>query len=245
MAFVGGIARAAAQAAASAGARGIVNRYVFGQARMKRRRPRRARALQKGAWTPSRTSSRVIADQKIFDAVSSLSYNVTTTGSIVLLNGIAAGTDYNQRDGRRAIIDSVSIQGDLFYSSTTLAHPADLVRFMIVYDKQANGAQPLITDILNFANADSFYNINNLGRFEVLSDWTSTLPQVPAATTSAVYFPKIKLNKRISRGTEYSGTGGGIATISSGALYLIAIGSQVTGSNNTVLEMSARVMFRG
>lgn len=212
---------------------------------MKRRRYRRPRSRVGGTWAPDRQRASYIVDQKISDAIASTSFNVTTTGDFELLNGLASGSDYNQRVGRRIEMDYLELKGDFFYASTTLAHPADMIRFLIVYDKQPNGAAPAVTDVLNGANADAFDNINNLGRFEILKDIVWTLPQVPASTTSPVYFPRIKWKVPIKRSTQYSGTGATIASIASGSLYLLMMGSQASGSNNTVFEGSARLFFHG
>lgn len=249
------LARQAAAAGARAAGGALVGRMLIPRRNMARgfmRRPRSFGAMGKrtvgrtrGFWDPRTQQSDWVTNQKILDPVVSTSYNVTTSASIILLNGIAAGDDSDQRDGRRVTLDSVSIRGDLFYAVTTSAHPADMVRMMLVYDKQANGAAPAITDILINANADSHYNQNNMGRFEVLWDQVWTLPQVPASTTSSVLFPKIKATKRVGRATQYSGTGNTVASIASGALYLVWVGSQASGANNTVAELSVRTMFHG
>jgi len=213
-----------------------------GRGAMGKRTVRRTR----GFWDPASSRSLFSANQKIADPITSTAYEATTTGSVILLNGIASGDDYNQRDGRRVILDSISIKGDMFYSSATAAHNVDIVRMMLIYDKQTNGAAPAIADVLVNANADSHYNVNNLGRFDVLIDKTWSLPQVPAATASAVTFPKIKLGRSIKRGTQYSGTGSSVASIASGGLYLILIGSQAfSGTNNSIIELSVRLFFHG
>jgi len=142
-------------------------------------------------------------------------------------------------------MDRISIQGDMYYADKTLAHNYDVVRMLLIYDMQANGAAPAVTDILLNANPDSFFNVNNLARFRILLDKRWALPQVGANSTNPVNFPKIRINKTLKLGTQYSGTGNTIASIATGSLYLLLLGSQASGSNNTVMELSVRTWFHG
>lgn len=198
----------------------------------------------RGFWDPTTASTLASAHQKILDPIADTSLNVVNSAAVQLLNGITAGDDYNNRDGRRVIMDTLHLRGDFFYAGATAAHPADHVRVLVVYDKQPNGTAAIQGDLFTTASGDTFINPNNLGRFEILWDKAWTLPQVPVNTTSPVYFPQINQMIRIKRGVQYSGTSSTIASIASGALYLVTIGSQSSGVNNTVLSISARLTFR-
>ena len=69
---------------------------------------------------------------------------------IVLLNGVATGTDYNTRIGREVTMKSYYHR--LFITDATNIQQ---VRCMLVYDKQPVGALPAITDILQYNDANS------------------------------------------------------------------------------------------
>lgn len=206
---------------------------------------RRTVARTRGFWDPYTSTSIWQANQKIHDGLQDQTIGVVTVASINLLNGIAAGDDYNQRDGRRVIMDMLHLRADFFYAATASAHPADHVRVLVVYDKQPNGVLLVQSDLFVGASGDSFYNPNNLGRLDILYDQDWTLPQVSAAGTAPVLFPKINRKIMIKRGVQYSGTTSAISSISSGALYLVTLGSQVSGANNTVLSASSRLTFHG
>lgn len=199
----------------------------------------------RGFWDPANSTSMFQADQKIFDALADQSINVVTAASINLVNGITAGDDYNNRDGRRVVMDTLHLRGDFFYASATDAHAADHIRLLVIYDKQANSTVMTQSDLFTGASGDTFVNYNNLARFEVLWDQDWTLPQIPAGTTSMILFPKINKKIRVRRGVQYSGTSGTIGSIATGALYVVAIGSQNSGLNNTVLSLSTRLTFHG
>lgn len=214
-------------------------RKARGQGTMGRRTVRRTR----GFWDPANSTSLFTANQKIYDALADQSTNVVTVATFSLLNGITAGDDFNNRDGRRVIMDMLHLRADFFYASAIQAHPADHIRVLVVYDKQPNGAVMVQSDLFSGASGDSFINPSQMGRFEILWDQDWTLPQVPANTTTAVLFPKINKKIMVRRGTQYSGTSGTVASISSGSLYLVTLGSQTSGTNNTVLSVSTRLTF--
>ena len=156
-------------------------------------------------------------------------WNVSPT-YIVLLNGVATGTDYNTRIGRE--VTMTSYYNRLFISDIT---NVQLVRCMLVYDKQPIGALPAITDILQYNNANSPNNLNNRDRFVVVSDKVYTIsPQGTEIRFAKKY-------KKLRTVTTYNNTGAGIADIATGALYFVAFAFNNVAT--TTLSGYSRVRF--
>lgn len=227
----------------------VPSKYVRKTPLKKKTAARVPRSKNVAGWNPgtSRSLAMVDPELKYNDTILSSQYNcVLPSSTILLVNGLAVGDDDTNRDGRRVYNDHVEVRGDFYYSSAVSAHAVDQVRGILVYDKQPNGAAPAVTDILaGTGNPDCPYNMNNSGRFDILWDKCWGLPYVPAATTAMVKFPILKEIIPVKRSTQYSGTGSTIANIATGSLYLIWIGSQASGGNNTVVDLSVRIYFRG
>ena len=114
---------------------------------------------------------------------------------------------------------------------------------MIIFiDLQPNGAAPAVTDLLNEALPSSQLNPNNRDRFLIVKDKTfyfdpvinqTTASQAQAAFNRTGY--DIKVYKKCNLETIFNGTNGGsIADITSGAIYMMWIGSTAAGANTDV-----------
>lgn len=159
----------------------------------------------------------------------------STTGAINLINGVAQGTDFNTRVGRKFNMRSILVRGTIKVGATpTLA----AYRWMIVYDKQANGASAVITDILTAINMGGVNNLTNRDRFVVIADKKG---YVEAAGRGVV---PIKFYKRCALETTNGGTSAAIGSIQTGALYFVTLGDLATGVTAPVCgAMTARVRF--
>ncbi len=122
------------------------------------------------------------------EAVADLSAGViSNTSSLVL---IGQGQTESTRIGRKCTITNIGWRGEvqLILSATAAVTPAQAVRFMIVLDKQCNGAAPTVTGdggVLESANFQSFNNLANKGRYFVLYDKTVQLNAQAAAGDGA------------------------------------------------------------
>ena len=107
-----------------------------------------------------------------------LNLAITTAGTVTLINGIATGTDINNRVGRKVIMKSLVFNVNNFPVATTAnALQGIMLRHMIVYDSQPNsaGTVPAVTDILETATTLSPLNLNNRDRFRVIYDKRSQI----------------------------------------------------------------------
>lgn len=164
--------------------------------------------------------------------------NFDTTGSVGVINALGTGTDNNARIGRR--INLTSVGWNLFIDASGATAP-DVVRFMIVYDKQTNGALASIGDIVQQPTAavNSFMDMSNQDRFLVLHD-----ERFEVSPNAASPWAIRKSNGVVALGLEttYSSTGATIVGISTGALLILAMGNFVTASGYSG-TLTTRVRF--
>lgn len=112
----------------------------------------------------------VPAEVKYWD--NPFSTNTSVTGTVDMpLVGLTQGTSESTRIGGKINICGFGIKGHVTGIPQTGAAPlADLVRILVVLDKQANGAAPVVSDILQSAQIISFLLLDNQDRFEILAE---------------------------------------------------------------------------
>lgn len=173
-----------------------------------------------------------------------ISSNIPNTGNISLLSGVAAGTDYNQRIGRKIMLKSILLRLNIQPVSTTSQPVGDAVRIIVFYDTQTNGAIPLVADVLQSANYTSPLNLNNRDRFKVIMDkYLGTEAAVYTAGALTSGSPKVRaLTKYRKCGLEaiYSGTGATVGSIATGGIFILYI-SQANNVNN--IQIDSRIRF--
>lgn len=179
---------------------------------------------------------------KVIDtSVASMAQDLT--GSVLLLNGVATGTDFTDRIGRKICMKSILVRG--------VSTPQDgittarMVRMMIVYDSQPNSAAPAVTDVLLTAAAWSPNNLNNRDRFRVLVDklqWHGGGDTTAGTSFSDHNSSIVNKYKKINLETVFDGTGATISDIQSGSLYMITVGTTAAGTGG-VFNGRVRVRF--
>lgn len=176
-----------------------------------------------------------------FVDLASASYNLDTTGSIVLLATVPQGASVNQRVGKKVMWKSLQCRG---LAINNLAAVANDCAMLIVYDSRPTGALPAITDILVSANSRAMNNDANSGRFKILkrSDFVMVGNSTTFTETYCVdadfYLPIV------GKGAVFKDAGtGAIADISDGALYLVTVGSAAAGTSAATLTAGFRTRF--
>lgn len=190
-------------------------------------------------------SVRSAAERKVVDTAPA-AYNANTTGSVTLINGVATGTDFTERIGRRINITAIQARGFCGQDTTGPAGVND-VRVMIVEDMQSNGVIATIADIFTNATSTSFMNMNNRERFKVHWDRRVTLGPIDrTATTSYAGSPQtsqFNVYKRVNIPVVFEGTAATIGSISSGALYFVVLGSTAAGTGDAFVTAAFRCRF--
>lgn len=186
----------------------------------------------------SRKSYPASAELKYVDTtLSSGTTRCDTTGDLILLNGTIHGDDVLDRVGRKFTMRSLECH---LWAKVTASTGVDQVqRVMVVLDKQANGAAPIITDVLVSAAPNAMKNLNNAARFTILHDEFYHLNASAEADSQKAW----KFYQRFIIPVQFnSGNAGTVADINSGSLYFICLGSEVRG--NTAGDINGRVRVR-
>jgi len=164
---------------------------------------------------------------------------VATGGTVTHLNVIAQGVTEATRVGRKCTITHIGWRYTVRLPETVQqASPTagDTVRLMLILDKQANGAIPSVTDVLESAEYQSFNNLANKGRFRVLMDRTIDINYLVMASDAASKYDQGQVEqsdsfyKKCNITIEYDSTTGAITEVRSNNLLLLAISSQGTAS---------------
>lgn len=205
----------------------------------------RARAL-----APARTGGffgvgrrRILGERKAID-VDPTSSQLTTTATVTLLNGVATGTDFTDRIGRKIVMRSLYFRA--FIRPTDNITGDTFARIIIVYDMQSNGAAPAATDVLKSANPAAQVNLNNRDRFKILFDKAIAVGKTDNTATQAITnghnMMAMKKYKRLKHETLFNGTTAAIGSIATGSIYLLAFSDQAAGAG-CELYWSSRIRF--
>jgi len=218
--------------------------------------PRRAlppppRPLPMRARGPYRTggfygaSVRSPIEKKVIDTALA-NYPVNATGSVTLISGCATGTDYTERIGRRTNITAIQLRGRMQVDTNAASTTPQAGRVMIVEDMQCNGTIAAITDILQTADVHSFNNLNNRERFKIHYDQVfdfGVFSQTATQSLATNLMHHYEVYKPVNIPVVYEGTSNTIGSISSGAIYLVFIGSTAAGPNDILAPTTCRIRF--
>jgi len=224
------------------------------------KRPRTAYSKAPSTYTPRTMAFKPhpSAIEKKVNDLATTTYQVNTSGSITLLANPQLGSDFNNRIGRKVVLKSVYVRGQVKLDwagagglPATAGIAAQMARFILVCDMQPNGAAPAITDILVEATAESQLNLNNRDRFKILSDKTYVFDpviNVQTATQAQLCYNRtiypVKKFKKIDQEMVFNGVNGGsIADVTSGALYMVWIGTTASGLGDSNAVVSTRVRY--
>lgn len=148
-----------------------------------------------------------------------------------LLNGIVQGPGNQQRVGRRLVLKSLVYR--MYASTASEASPTNgPVRVLVVYDRQANGAVPLNTDVLAQADFAGLMNLGYTDRFLIISDQIHQSENGPI-TVGECY-------KKMSLEQVFIGTGGTITDISTGSILVFLAH---VGASAAVVNFNFRIRY--
>ncbi len=150
------------------------------------------------------------------------------------------------RIGRKINVTHVGWRFDLKLPATaTATDTSDVVRLILYWDKQANGATAAVTDILETADYQSFNNLSNSGRFKTLMDKTYHMDS-PAGSgrgsTDTLSYGEAETGgsffKRLDIPVEYSAAAGAITELNSNNIGVLAL--TVAGKVSLLSKMRIR-----
>jgi hypothetical protein len=209
-----------------------------------------------GIELTKRTSVGPGRELKYFDRhINGQSIN-STTGSIMNLTQLLAqGVAPNQRIGRKIKVHRVSARLRVLKSATTVSNPTQTYRVMVVIDRQTNGTQFTIDDLLDDGATTNltrqFRLLTNSGRFKVLSDKIFTLNHMAPRDTSTSEVAPVATFWQWSANLkgmpiEFDGSTGAVTEVRTNNIYIF-YGQGQTDVNHGVSSMSiaTRIRYEG
>lgn len=133
-----------------------------------------------------------MANGLAYDAANFNFYPITSGGAVVCLNEIGQGTALGQYIGNQVSIKSLSIRYSIILNQDTPAATSGRVIFL--WDKQPEGVEPAVLDVLTSANYLSYLNMNNRDRFVVLRNDEFSLS--PEGDQTILVERHVKINMR-------------------------------------------------
>lgn len=114
---------------------------------------------------------------------------IIVTGNITNTTiGIPRGDGESERIGRSVRLHTAHCRFTLELPIATDQADipeGDIIRIMMIHDKQCNGATPPVLDVLEDAEFDSYMNLSNSKRFTILYETYQTMNRQVAATDGA------------------------------------------------------------
>lgn len=211
--------------------------YIVDQFKEKKRKYPEVQSNELGQKVSNYTTSRALGTMKelkfheldINDAIVATGGNVQTS-----LNLIPQGITEITRIGRAAFIRKCFIRMTFQITENNMqAVSADVIRVMIVLDKQCNKANPVVGDIISGTSSIAILDFNNLSnkqRFLVLYDKNEHIA-IPAAggngttieTCRMRQTKELYLNFKEPIAIEYTDGTGDLDTITSNNLVMLLI----------------------
>ncbi len=166
-------------------------------------------------------------DVDLDDAVVAAAGTVTAT-----VNIIPQGVTEITRNGRKCTITQIQWRYECTIPEVDAAadpSTGDSVRVIMFLDKQCNGATAAVGDILEVTNWQSFRNLANTQRFQILYDKLHTLNYVGLASDNASVVSQAAVHrnfsfyKKVNIPLEFNSTTGAIGEIRSNNIGVLLI----------------------
>lgn len=170
------------------------------------------------------------------------------------LTPIAEGSDATNRDGRRCIVKSIFIHGQVHWQTAPTLNSPGAVRLILIQDVQTNAAQMSPTDAFNTVSGAqdimAFRNLEKTTRFRVLKEvWVAPPAVVSAsegngttATAGGAYVPFVMHIPNLNMRQTWLDANATVGSVSDNSLHLIAL----YGGDRTVsIQYVSRARFIG
>lgn len=204
----------------------------------RRYRRYRSRAKpQQGVWGIAKKAAWNIAkyylnpEKKVID-VAETQTTPGTSGTVVLLSGIAQGDDITNRNGRSIRCTSLLFRAAININASAVN---TWVRYILFTDKATAGSAPAVTDVLKEAKITAPLNASNAPRFHIFRDRVYALDGVGLKNVHMEEF--IKYREHI----KYIGTDATITSAGVGTIYVLMLSSEAI--NTPMVSWSSRIRF--
>lgn len=188
-----------------------------------------------------RPAQRADAETEFKSVDTAPALNVTTTGAIQLLNGMAPGSGIDQHTGTEVTMRSIQCSYIAFSTAATGIRQTH--RLMLVYDRQCNATALTILQVLKLVTVVSEKVLENRRRFKILMDRTVDLQGDLAAGTGTSIVSG-RFYRRLRHPITFNaGAAGTIADITTGSLYFIVIGTEPAGVTAGTVKFDSRIRY--
>lgn len=169
---------------------------------------------------------------KVRDTVNTIS--APLAGTLVLLNGLQKGDDYNNRDGRQVRWKSLQMY---LRSSLNVSATQSTMRVILFIDKQSSETAPTAASLLDTTTAgvvDAFRNLSNRKRYVVLYDKRVQLnTDFPEKVT--------KWYKKLDMKTVFDDSDAGtVADITTNSVYALFCSDEATNTPGVIYNFRMR-----
>jgi len=193
-------------------------------------------------------------------------FSPNNAGAFRPMNGIAQGDGASERDGRQVTIKSIQLDGNFSMpaaSSASIGNITDIapiVRLVVVLDRQNNASStpPAWSTVFDTAPAAAqddlnymcYRNLSNNKRFKILVDKRYVLPS-PSITLDTTQYHRAAVTKafhiyrKVPIITEYIGTDFTGASISTNAIWVLALVNHAVPTEPVVGSYICRVRYCG
>lgn len=169
--------------------------------------------------------------------------DVNTTPVVTLLNGIAQGSDNDQRIGNRVVMTGVDIRLHVT-NEVSVKDRLSQMRLILVYDTQTNGTALTTTDVLDAVTIESQHNWDNDSRFQVIYDSVRALNTFGGTATSVdVYHWFYAKHFQLNHYVRWNGSGATVTSMTWGSLYLIYFGPDAASASDFDVNGTARLTY--
>lgn len=183
-------------------------------------------------------------ERRFFDQQENWTFADSAVVVVDSLNKLVQGAGSSDRIGRKAVIHSVQIRGEVRASSGGSTAGANLAYFYLVEDKQANGAVASVGDVLTSdILLRGLINLSNSKRFRIIKRFVIEL-NATAGVSGAFgdVIQEIDFFRKVTIPLEFSGATGALTEIKSNNLLLIA-GRNAAGSTVITFNGITRIRF--
>ncbi len=190
------------------------------------------------------TAVKMAREPKNIDYYGTANFTNNNTGVPLILNATSQGSGGTNRTGRRFKMESLRLR--LLVATNPAVTTGDIVRVMVVHDREARGAAPTTAQLLERTTfgvdlCTSPVNFDNTERFQYLYDKVIALEPQPAASFTT--YTSIPIDMKLGQTVRcYNTSVGTVADIDEGSLYLILWAIQTT--NSPFYVVNSRVTFR-
>lgn len=171
--------------------------------------------------------------------------NVATTAGLAIGAGVESiqqGTTDSTRVGSEITLSYVTVRGTVGDSTASPGpYPEGWIRMALVYDRQANGAAPTVSDIATSVYAPWNHNAvvgHGGGRFQILKSKIVHLKtDAVAQAADSPNVPFVMHHKFKGEKVRYQNSTGTLADVLQGTLYLVTWGQNATIKTYTVFDI--------